>query len=184
MIKKIIFPGNSGQPCVAQYGIAIYNSDHLRRADIVVVQTSKPYCTGNINLYYSDKGLNSILNRILANDLQGVRVEFVTFTIVLDLECRLEGLRLPIVLDLMDYKSMGNPCWTETLPARNIVGKIMQWMGKGNLRNTYHSTNVVGGCANFYTKFEERKPVERDEIQRLLALIGYASPRLRHRRRV
>lgn len=176
MIKEIFFPGNDRQPCAAKYGINIDHSQGIARADVIVIQTSrKGSAAMGTSLYNTDDGRNIILNKILETDLRGVRVEFVNFYVILDLEHRLEGLKLPVRLDFEDYMRRGNPYGTESIPADNLAGKVLQWIGKGDKAYTYHSIYVQGGCANFYTDLmdEERVPVTLDKATELFQAIGY-----------
>ncbi|MEA1765918.1 hypothetical protein U2237_30120 [Pseudomonas syringae pv. tomato] len=127
------------------------------------------------SLYNTEDGRNIILNKILETDLRGVRVEFVSFYVILDLEHRLEGLKLPIRMDFEDYMKRGNPYGVESLPAENIAGKVMQWIGKGDKAYVYHSIHVQGGCAKFYTDLmdEQRESVSTDRAKELFQAIGY-----------
>lgn len=177
MTTKIFFPGNDRQPCVAQYGITIDRDQGIAKAEIVVVQTNREGSPAmGTSLYNTDDGRDIILNKILATDLRGVRIEFVNFYVILDLEHRLEGLKLPIRLDFENYMARGNPYDIENVKAENIIaGKVMQWMGKGNKTYTYNSIHVLGGCANFYTDLmdEQREPVGAGKASELLQAIGY-----------
>ncbi|WP_054086397.1 hypothetical protein [Pseudomonas syringae] len=176
MVKEVFFPGNDRQPCLARYGIKIDPDHGIARAEIVVIQTNREgYPAMGTSLYNTEDGRNIILNKILETDLRGVRVEFVSFYVILDLEHRLEGLKLPIRMDFEDYIKRGNPYGVESLPAENIAGKVMQWIGKGDKAYVYHSIHVQGGCAKFYTDLmdEQRESVSTDKAKELFQAIGY-----------
>ncbi|MNJ42800.1 hypothetical protein D3C77_377770 [compost metagenome] len=173
-LKKIHFAGNDRQPCVAEYGVAIDTTGLIQRAHIVVVQSSKKPGMGT-SLYNTDTGRDSVLNRILATEFAGVRVEFLTFNIILDLSERLEAMRFPIRLNWDDYKAKGNPFGEESVPLSDLKGTLLSLLGKGERATTVYSYNVVGGCADFFTVFddEERQGLSQAAAQELLDAAGY-----------
>lgn len=171
MIKNIIFPSVHRTPCVAKYGVSVSSFDNTQRANIVVIQSAKFCEAGPICLHYSDEGVNSILNRVLASDLHGVRVEFITFTIITEQHNKLRGWRLPIRLDFEDYQSRGNVCWDQIAPITN--GDLLSSINKDGSITSFRRTDIVGGCANFYTVSEEGVAISHNEIKRLLGSVGY-----------
>ncbi|MBX8588623.1 hypothetical protein K5D56_04450 [Pseudomonas cichorii] len=168
-MKKILFAGNDRQPCVAYYGIAIDNSSFIQHAHIVVVQTTKQPGMGT-SLYNADTGRDSILNRILSHELSGVRVEFVTFNIILDMSTHLDGMRFPIRLDWDDFKAKGNPYGEKSLPPEDLKGMVRWLFGKSDKETTVYSYHVVGGCADFYTDLNDsgRRGLDKAEMDILL----------------
>ncbi len=38
-----------------------------------------------------------------------------------------------------------NPYGTESIPADNLAGKVLQWIGKGDKAYTYYSIHIQGG---------------------------------------
>lgn len=171
-MKQIIFPGNSRQPCLAQYGI-FFDSDNslIQKAHIVVVQSfGKNSGTSLIN---TEEGRNHILNHILEHELGGVRVEFVTFSLIYIAESSIHGFMFPIHFNLDDYINRGNPHNVDVEPPSDLQSTVLSLLGKGNKKITVWSYNVVGGCTKFFLNFDEREHISSSEIDRLLAEIEY-----------
>lgn len=171
MMKQIFFPGFNGQACEAWYGIAIESKESISRANIVVVQSNSMEM--GTSLWNTDDGRDSVLNRILNQDLKGVRIEFITLTIVLDLNNSLQGMEFPISFNVDDYVEKGNPYNLSQLPAENIRGKLLNLIGMGNKQISCWSGHVVGGCTDFFTKLNEGKRVERARLNEFFKKIGY-----------
>lgn len=171
-MNKIYFAGNHRQPCVAEYAIVIDETGILQRAHIVVVQSSQKGVW--TSLYNTEEGRDNILNRILKQDLSGVRVDFLTFNIILDFGDHIEGMRLPIHLSVSSYIRNRNPYTSRTLGGlRNIM---LNLVGRGSREYTILSYNIVGGCASFYTDLTdpERERLDTEEASKLLQQAGYS----------
>lgn len=178
-MKQIFYSGNDRQPCVAEYAIVVDDSGWIQRAHIVVVQSSRKGVW--TSLYNTDEGRDNILNRILAQELPGVRVEFLTFNVILDLSNHMEGLRLPIRLDWDDYIARGNPHDSRFSLKFNIKAFLLQFFRKSYREISIWSGHVVGGCAEFYTDImdPERHRLDIIEASKLLEQAGYSRPNRR-----
>jgi hypothetical protein len=176
-VKQIVYAGNDRQPCVAEYAIVIDDSEMIQRAHIVVVQSSKKGAW--TSLYNTDEGRDNVLNRILAQELPGVRIDFLSFNLILDLADHMEGFRFPIRLNWDDYIAKGNPYKKYLTPARSLKELLLKMLGKGAIE--IHAWNVVGGCAEFYTDFEdsERQRLDIAQTSKLLEQAGYSRLPLR-----
>jgi hypothetical protein len=171
-VKQIVYAGNDRQPCVAEYAIVIDDSEMIQRAHIVVVQSSKKGVW--TSLYNTDEGRDNVLNRILAQELPGVRIDFLSFNLILDLSDHMEGFRFPIRLNWDDYIAKGNPYKKYLMPARSLKELLLNMLGKG--ASEIHAWNVVGGCAEFYTDFEDpdRQRLDISQASKLLEQAGYS----------
>ncbi|MBB3261287.1 hypothetical protein [Paraburkholderia sp. WP4_3_2] len=161
-MERILFPGNMRQACEAWYGITFLKDDAaVRSAQIVVAQTDKinPGAMGT-SLWNTDEGLNNLLNRILEKDLRGVRVEFVKFACILAVDGTLHSIELPIHLDIDDFIARGNRHDVTQAPAVGWLGTLKNAVGLGNKQYSFWSGDVVGGCARFYTNFEDRTTID------------------------
>ncbi|MDD0967783.1 hypothetical protein [Pseudomonas aphyarum] len=171
-MKQIVYAGNDRQPCVAEYAIVMDDSEMIQRAHIVVVQSSnKGVWT---SLYNADEGRDNVLNRIMTQELPGVRTDFLSFNVILDLSDRMEGFRFPIRLNWDDYISKGNPYSKHLLPTKGFKAALLKVFGKGAFE--IRTWNVVGGCADFYTDFmdPERERLDIAQASRLLEQAGYS----------
>ena len=178
-MKQIFYAGNDRQPCAAEYAIVVDNSGSIQRAHIVVVQSSQKGIW--TSLYNTDEGRNNVLNRILVQDLFGVRVEFLTFNIILDLSTRMEGFRLPIRLSWDDYMSKGNPYRSKFSLTSDFKSLFLQLFRKEYREVSIWSGHVVGGCAQFYTDLmdPDRYSLNINEASKLLEQAGYSRPKRR-----
>lgn len=178
-MKQIFYAGNDRQPCAAEYAIVMDNSGWIQRAHIVVVQSSQKGVW--TSLYNTDEGRDNVLNRILAQDLPGVRVEFLTFNIILDLSTRMEGFRLPIRLNWDDYMIKGNPYKSRFSSRLNLITALLQFFRKDYRETSIWSGHVVGGCADFFTDLmdPERHALDIIEASKLLEQAGYSRPKRR-----
>ena len=173
-LRPILFPGNMRQPCEAEYGIHLYSEGMIAKAHIVVIQSDKRHQPGT-SLWNTDSGREIVLNKILSNDLQGIRVEFVRFTSVLDIGGQIHAMEFPILLDYDDYVARGNPHDMQEKPAENLGTLLRKVLGKGEKQICVWSMNVIGGCERFYTDFERREGVNHLELNELLSNVGYRS---------
>lgn len=178
-MKQIFYAGNYRQPCVAEYAIVVDDSGSIQRAHIVVVQSSQKGIW--TSLYNTDEGRNNVLNRILVQDLLGVRVEFLTFNIILDLSTRMEGFRLPIRLNWGDYMRKGNPYRSKFVIISDFKRFFLQLFRRENREVSIWSGHVVGGCAQFYTDLmdPDRYSLDIQDASRLLEQAGYSRPKRR-----
>jgi len=69
-MQTITFPGKEAQACRVEVGIAYRQGDAGRRADIVLIHNRR--VGHQTSLLVSDQARDIVLNKILANDLQGV----------------------------------------------------------------------------------------------------------------
>lgn len=168
-MQNIIFPGNDKQPCLATYGIFLEDGLAVRNAHIVVVQA---YKDGGSSLINNEECRDALLNRILSQELTGVRVEFVRFSVIY-VASNKAGFGFPIRLNLADYIKRGNPHDEAQIPASDLSSAFLNLLGKGDKQVTVLSTDVVGGCAQFFTDFDDRSILSGAEIDRLLGAIGY-----------
>ncbi|MGE8099487.1 hypothetical protein [Pseudomonas fluorescens] len=173
-MKQIIYAGNDSQPFVAEYAVVMDDSGWTQHADIVVVQSSQKGL--GTSLYNTDRGRDNVLNRILTTDLPDVRIQYISFNIVLDLADHMEGLRLPIRLDLDDYIAKGNPHTVAISRAVTFKQILRRIIGRADREISYWSGHVVGGCALFYTDLmdPERQRLDIAEASRLLERAGYS----------
>ncbi|NVH63391.1 hypothetical protein HQ621_20985 [Pseudomonas simiae] len=178
-MKQIFYAGNDRQPCAAEYAIVVDDSGSIQRAHIIVVQSSQKGIW--TSLYNTDEGRNNVLNRILAQDLLGVRIEFLTFNIILDLSTRMEGFRLPIRLNWDDYVNKGNPYRSNFSLASAFKGFFIKLFRKEHREISIWSGHVVGGCAEFYTDLmdPDRYSLDINEASKLLEQAGYSRPKRR-----
>lgn len=170
-MKPVYFPGNMGQPCKALCGIALGVHGSFAHATIVVYQG--PQHMPATSILNAAHGLNIILNSVLDNDLRGVRVEFVSFVAVLELEHgRLEARDFPINVDIDDYIARGNRYDVSQVPADGPGGALLNLIGKGDKRYSFWSGDVVGGCARFFLEHEKVQGVTQAEAATLLEKAG------------
>lgn len=74
--------------------------------------------------------------------------------------CQQYAIELPIHVDIDDFIAKGNRHDVTQAPARDWLGTLKNAIGIGNKQYTFWSGDVVGGCAKFYTDFEERRAVD------------------------
>jgi len=112
-MQQVLYPGHAGQPCVGEYGIALDRSDTFTRADIALVNRQ---AHGGASFYNSGFGRDAVLNRILAIDLKGVRLEWIRLFVLVEKTAPVPG-RMPeffgveikkIELDTDDFIAKGN----------------------------------------------------------------------------
>lgn len=171
-MQMIDYPGNLSQQCQAEYGIALREDSGATRSNIVVINS--PRAGQSTSLWNGVEGRNVILNKILANELKGVRTQWVRFFSLVDAGApdRMHGIELPIQLDFSDYRKKGNPYDVWGFRSTSFWGRVLDLSGRYG-RFSYWSGHVVGGCANFVTRFEERRGLPPEEIESLCAAVGY-----------
>jgi len=170
-MQQVFYPGHAGQPCIGEYGIALDRSDAFTRADIILVSRQ---AHAGASFYNSDYGRDAVLNRILANDLNGIRLEWIRVFVLIEKTAPAPGRAAEffgveikkIELDTDDFIANGNPC---TVKRRNILSRLFTGVSK---EVCYWSGDVVGGCANVTTSFEDSRHLNPDEIHDLCARIG------------
>lgn len=154
-MKQIIFPGHHRQPSEVFYSVFMDSTSFGYNAHIVVVQSSKNGAQYGTFLSNSDEGRDNVLNRIIQQELKGIRLDYIRFSVIFEHSDSINGTTWPIMLSLDSYIANGNP--------HESKGKEITFLGY----------DVVGGCANVYTVFEEGTPLDSDEITRLLKEINY-----------
>jgi hypothetical protein len=174
-MKSIFYPGNDGQACRAEYGIFLDHDAPIARANIVVVNPDR---TGpSTTLWTADKGRDIVLNKVLAGELKGVRVDCVRFFAMLDLgqsDC-VTGIELPIRVDAHDFIKRGNPHEVRSVALPSRAGWMLHLIGLGQPAVSFRSRHIVCGCATFYTDFQERRHLAAQESRALCAAVGYHS---------
>ncbi len=169
-MKPVYFPGNMGQPCKALCGVALGIDRSFAHATIVVYQG--PQHMPATSILNAAHGLELILNSVLNNDLRGVRVEFISFVAVFELESgRLEARDFPIRVDVDDYVARGNRCDVSQVPADGLGGALLNLIGKGDRCYSFWSGDVVGGCTRFFLDQEGVKGVSQSEATKLLEAV-------------
>lgn len=173
-MQHVLYPGNAGQPCVGEYAIALDRTGTFTRADVVLVNRQ---AHGGASFRNADIGRDVVLNRILANDLKGIRLEWIRVFMLIEKTAPAPG-RMPeffgveirkIEIDNVDFIARGNPC---TVKRFNILSRLFTGISR---EVCYWSGDVVGGCANVTTSFEDSRHLDPDEIHDLCRRIGIHS---------
>jgi len=172
-MQTITFPGKEAQACRVEVGIAYRQGDAGRRADIVLIHNRR--VGHQTSLLVSDQARDIVLNKILANDLQGVRVDCVRLVVLVDLDepSPLFGMEFPIQLDLRDYMRQGNPYRVESVRPGSFSGWLRRLVGFGEAKYSLWKRDVTGGCARFHTPTDQRRELSHAELDALCAAIGY-----------
>lgn len=140
-MRNTFFPGFDGIPCPVQYDIVSVRKLPLEA--VIVVRQS----VFGTSLLLANEGRDNILNRILSDDLKGVRIEFVRFVVIQESDS--SAWEFQIQLDIESYVAAGNPYQY----SESVGDKLKAFVGKGTTPTIqYNSPDVVGGCAKFYTK--------------------------------
>lgn len=140
-MKNTFFPGFDGTPCPVQYNIISISKLPLE-AVIIVRQT-----VFGTSLLLADEGRDNLLNRILSDELKGVRLDFIRFVVIIKDDP--SAWEFQIQLNVDSYVSAGNPHQN----SESVRDKLKTFVGKSTTTTIqYNSTDVVGGCAEFYTK--------------------------------
>ena len=171
-MQLIIYPGAANQPCQAEYGISITDDPSGARADIVVIDAGE--AAAHMALVDASHGLDLVLNKILATDLQGIRIDLVRFFVIAgtDSPSGRKGYELPIRLDFEDYQRKGNPVEIQSVMPTSLKGWLRYVLGFYVKRVSASNRNVVGGCANVTTGLERARPVTAAEARLLLTAVG------------
>jgi len=115
-MSPIFYAGNRRQPCRAEYGIVLFRDGlELTQAWIVVVWRRSIW--GGTSLHNAYGGVDSILNRILSTELEGVRLDCIRMFLVQDYtDERLQGpyhqfaaIEVPIRFNLRDWVERSQP---------------------------------------------------------------------------
>jgi hypothetical protein len=80
-MQHVLYPGHAGQPSAGEYAIALDHSDTFPRADIVLVSRLVP---GGASFYTAGFGRDAVVNRILANELKGIRLEWIRLFLLVE----------------------------------------------------------------------------------------------------
>ena len=171
-MKTVFFPTDLGKASCAHYDIAP-RADHRGHFDLVVLHSRRTSIAPS--LWNSNRARDVVLNKILANDLYAVPIAALRFFVLIDAgeEGGFHGAQHPIELDADDFCAKGNPCDVSRVPVESKYGRWLYWLGYHRKAFTIMTRDVVGGCANFYTDFEDRRMLARQEILSLAAAIGY-----------
>lgn len=173
-MQQVFYPGHAGEPCAGEYAIALDRTDMIARADIVLVSRRSHMAS----FHSSGFGRDIVLNRILANDLQGVRLEWIRL-FLLNEQSASASAAIPdfhateitrIKLDTDDFIARGNPC---TVRRRNFLSRLFTGISQ---EVSYWNGHVVGGCARFSTSLENLRLLDQTEIETLCTRIGLRTP--------
>jgi hypothetical protein len=162
-MREIHFPGNHKQPCRARYHVVLDQqiSDTFPHAHILVHQGQHDFGTA---LTVDDQSRDNVLNRLLTRELEGVRLEFIRFSYLLESPTYgVIAYSYPIHLDINDYVAKGNPHTTRPVK-KGLLGRA------SDQEITYLSINVTAGCAHVFTLCDEAHQHSREETARLLTL--------------
>lgn len=173
-MQQVFYPGHAGQPFVGEYAIAIDDSDMFPRADIVLVSRRTH---GPASFLQGSIGRDTVLNRILLNDLNGIRLQWIRLLVLVEevpvcgRPPQFRGVEITdIILDTDDFVARGNPC---TVRRRNILSRLLTGVSQ---EISYWSGHVVGGCAKFSTSLQNARQLSQTEIETLCARIGLTPP--------
>lgn len=75
-MKPIIYPGNSGQPCVTGYSVGLSWGSALSKAQILFVEEALGGNAGGTFCTFGDVP-EHLVNRVLETDLKGCRLDLV-----------------------------------------------------------------------------------------------------------
>lgn len=153
--KRIVHTSEDGNPYWGHYGIAIKDS---QTAEIVVQATM---------LLINDSNRDEILNLIIDNELRGVRMDFIRYTIIpssVD-DNNPTGYRFEIFIDAKDYAKKG--------------GKF-----KGLIPRRINYSKVRGGFCRVGTKREANECLTPEVTLKLLIDAGHGVTDIAIRRAV
>lgn len=174
-MQQVFYPGHAGQPFVGEYAIVIDKSDMFSRADVVLITRREhggaSFLTGNF-------GRDAVFNRILVNDLSGIRLQWIRLFVLYERSAlmpggppRFIGREIKdIVLDTDDFVARGNPC---IIRSCNIFSRLITGISR---EISYWSGHVAGGCARFSTSLQNARHLDEQEIETLCARIGLRPP--------
>lgn len=171
MLKRnTFFPGNNRQACEVEYAIfecpgEFDNSQILRPVCILVRQWN------GTSLINTDEGRAALLTKILATDLAGVATDFIRFVVSHEAGGDAHAWEFKIHVDVDDYLANGNRANVKAIPEPTLGGTLLGLFGKGNSSRevSMWSRDIVGGCAKFYTIFDEREHISGDLLKALYA---------------
>ena len=172
-MQQVFYPGHAGEPCVGEYAIALNRTDMIARADIVLVSLLSHMAS----FHSSGFGRDIVLNRILANDLQGVRLNWIRLFLLTETYASGSGqgsefhaTEVRIKLDPDDFIARGNPC---TVRRPNFLSRLFTGISQ---EVSYWNGHVVGGCARFSTSIENLRLLDQTETETLCTRIGLRTP--------
>ncbi|QEY63347.1 hypothetical protein FXN65_15280 [Metapseudomonas lalkuanensis] len=175
-MKQIVFPGHDRQPCEALYGLYFEPTTAYHNVHVVVVQTASGQSNRmGTSLFNTDDGRDNVLNRIIEAELNGVRLDFIRFHVILDFAAVPTGSTWPIHLDVDKYLENGNPYEVREVPAQDLKALYYKATGRGGKEYSFNSFDVVGGSAPVFTRFEEGTTLSLERMKELLAGAGYTS---------
>lgn len=173
-MQHVLYPGHAGQPCAGEYAIALDHSDTFTRADIVLVSR---LAHGGASFCNADFGRDAVLNRILANELKGIRLEWIRLFVLVE-KTAPGPRRMPdffgieitrIDFDTDDFVAKGNRC---TVKRRNVLSRLVTGISR---EICYWSGDVVGGCADVTTSCDDSRHLGQDEVNDLCRRIGIST---------
>jgi hypothetical protein len=129
-MRMIVYPGETNQPCQAEYGISITRGLSGTRTDIVVIDSAEAG-RHHTPLLDTHAGRDLVLNKILSSDLQGIGLDLMRFFVITDPESPfgMKGYEFPIQLDVEDYRRKGNPIGVQEVAPTSIKGWLRYVLG-------------------------------------------------------
>lgn len=159
-MQTIFYPGNVNQPCRAEFDIVIDNRGVFPQADIVVVNSNQ--WGGQTWLVNNDQSRDFLLNNILANNLRGVSISFIRFCLIMhagDLASA-TGFEFPI------HKA----CSVQR--PKSLRWKLANLIGGSDESTGPTTMEMAEADRNFYTDFEERRQLSKEQTETWLAAVG------------
>jgi hypothetical protein len=152
----IVYPGDRGHPHIGHYRILV---DQVVGARTVVIHL-KQRPDDSFDLMASQEARDAILNRLLDQELRGVRMEFIHFVA----EAGGLAFTFAIQVDIHDYEARGNPLQVSESDAG---GTEPRTTSAGIQPRAIHSRHLVAGNARVFTDTDKRMALTPE----LLALI-------------
>ncbi|MFM0742144.1 hypothetical protein PQQ51_33390 [Paraburkholderia xenovorans] len=131
--RDIVYPDESGSPCVLQYRIVFTNTPELLA--VVHLQHSDPsFASPVTSLTIRDQ----VLNRIISTELAGIRISSLRVVI----EDGSGAFEFPLEFDLHDYLLQGRPYESSPVPAAG---------GRFREEISISSDRIIAGNARVHT---------------------------------
>lgn len=155
-MRPLIFPGNSSQPCLAEYGIWLDPTTPMPTAHLIVVQSQ---ADGGTVLQGNDDLLTLVLNTLLAREFAHIRVEFVRLTVIYQTGGTPVGFEYPIELDPELWVKNGLP-YDNRAPASNFLTAAIKRSAGEVPDVVIDSMHVTGEKEVFYVESAARVPLD------------------------
>ena len=148
-MRTLYYPEMNSTPAVCEIGLI------LDASKVVILARSK-------HLLNSDSDRDAVLNRVLENEVCGIRWDYIRFIVVLpdgEEPCAREFSVGPDMEDVMRCERAKHPIKTLF---RRIFRKPIE----------IHSGAWVAGTCRFQTDYESMKVIETDKVRDLLVRAG------------